>query len=139
MKTKTIRQFLKKLDLNLESLVNKVEPDQNVEMFIDIDAKKIKEDIYEVTLKIKSEIKSIFFCEVHYSGLFELEDSDDEKKEETLLAFCPTLLFPYVRQLIHSKSAISLPFPIMIEHIDFYNLHQKRKLQNGNKSNITAH
>ena len=131
-KTKNLKQFLKKLDLNLESLLNKIEPNENVEMFIDIDAKKIKNDIYEVTLKIKSEIKEIFSCEVHYAGLFQIYD--DKNKEEILLAFCPTLLFPYVRQLIHSQSAISLPFPIMIDHVDFYDLHKKRKAQQNSNT-----
>ena len=138
-KIKTIKQCLKKLDVNLESPVNKVEPNQNVEMFIDIDAKKLKDDIYEVTLKIKSQIKDIFSCEVHYSGFFQLTQNDEEKREEILLTLCPTLIFPYIRQLIHSNSAISLPFPIMIEHVDFYHLYQKRKLQHNNKNNITAH
>jgi preprotein translocase subunit SecB len=136
---KTIKQFLKKIDLNLESAINKIEENQDVEMFIDIDVKKLKEDIYDVTLKIKSEIKKIFLCEVHYAGLFQLEQRDEEEKEEILLAFCPTLLFPYVRQLIHSQSSISLPFPIMIDHVDFYHLYQKRRLQGNIKHNKTEH
>jgi preprotein translocase subunit SecB len=139
MKIKSVKQFLKKNDLNLERLIDKIEANQNVEMFIDIDAKKLKENLFEVTLKIRSKIKDIFSCEVHYSGIFQIEESDELKREEILLAFCPTLLFPYVRQLIHSQSSIALPFPIMIDHVDFYHLHEKRKLQNKIQDNKTEH
>ncbi|MDA9817852.1 protein-export chaperone SecB [Flavobacteriaceae bacterium] len=133
---KIVRQFLRKLDFNLQKPFLDKGENPNVEMSIDIDAGKIAEDSYEISLKIKSTAKEVFSCDVHYCGIFNINDfPSNEGKEQTLLAYCPTILFPFIRQIIHNTTAIGLPFPIMLDPIDFYALHEKRKLQ----INKTAH
>jgi len=141
---KVISQYVK--DLSFETpaspeifLSNATKP--NIDLSIDIDAKKIADNIFEVILKISANAKSpekpVFLCEVAYAGLFNLQNiaasqtqemSDmSEVIEQVLLIYCPNLLFPFIRRLIANLTSDSGFPPLMIDPIDFADLYSKRK------------
>lgn len=63
-----------------------------------------EEDTHEVTLNLKCEVKSgndvAFNIEVDQAGVFTIKGLDEEQLHHTLGAFCPNLLYPYVRECI---------------------------------------
>lgn len=131
---KVISQYIK--DLSFETpnapeiyLTPRAKPDIN--LAIDIDAKKVANEIFEITLKIKADAaedkKKIFICEVSYSGLFALQNIEEAMTEQVLLVYCPNLLFPFIRKLIANLTIDSGFPPLMIDPIDFADLYSKRK------------
>ena len=131
---KVISQYIK--DLSFETphspeifLANQGKPD--IELSIDIDAKKISDEIYEVILKISANAttkeKKIFLCEASYAGLFALQNIEAELIEQILLIYCPNLLFPFIRRLIANLTSDSGFPPLMIDPIDFTDLYSKRR------------
>jgi preprotein translocase subunit SecB len=131
---KVISQYIK--DLSFETphspeifLANQGKPD--IELSIDIDAKKISDEIYEVILKISANAttkeKKIFLCEVSYAGLFALQNIESEMIEQILLIYCPSLIFPFIRRLIANLTSDSGFPPLMIDPIDFTDLYSKRR------------
>ena len=104
----------------------------NIELSIDIDAKKISDEIYEITLKILANASSnstkIFICEIAYAGIFSIQKIEDEMMEQILLIYCPNLLFPFLRRIIANLTIDSAFPPLMIDPIDFADLYSKRKI-----------
>jgi preprotein translocase subunit SecB len=138
---KVLNQYIKDLSFEVPLapdvfLQNSQKPDINLS--IDIDAKKIQEDTYEVTLKITANAdatdKKIFICEIAYCGLFSIINLEEEEEvEQILLIYCPNILFPFVRRII-TNIAIDAGFPpLMIEPINFGELYNRRLelLKNG--------
>ena len=131
---KVISQYIKDLSFETPSspdifLTNQGKPD--IELAIDIDAKKISNEVYEVILKISANAttkeKKIFLCEASYAGLFALQNIEAEMIEQILLIYCPNLLFPFLRRLIANLTSDSGFPPLMIDPIDFTDLYSKRK------------
>lgn len=131
---KVISQYIK--DLSFETpnspeiyLNERKKPD--ISLSIDIDAKKIANEIFEITLKITADAsedkKKIFICEVSYGGLFALQNIEEGMVEQVLLVYCPNLLFPFIRKLIANLTIDSGFPPLMIDPIDFADLYSKRK------------
>lgn len=130
---KVISQYIKDLSFETPSspqifLANQAKPD--IELSIDIDAKKISDNIYEIILKITANATTkdnkIFLCEVSYAGLFGLQNIEAEMVEQILLIYCPNLLFPFIRRLIANLTSDSGFPPLMIDPIDFADLYSKR-------------
>ena len=131
---KVISQYIKDLSFETPSspdifLTNQGKPD--IELSIDIDAKKTTNEIYEIILKISANAttkeKKIFLCEASYAGLFALQNIENEMIEQILLIYCPNLLFPFLRRLIANLTSDSGFPPLMIDPIDFADLYSKRK------------
>jgi len=131
---KVISQYIK--DLSFETpaspdifLNNYGKPD--IALSIDIDAKKISPEIYEIILKISADAtvaeKKIFLCEASYAGLFAIKNIEENMMEQILLIYCPNLLFPFLRKLVSNLTIDSGFPPLMIDPIDFADLYSKRK------------
>lgn len=139
---KILGQYIKDLSFEVPSapqifLEENQKPDINLS--VDIDAKKISEDgAYDVTLKISAHAsaaeKKLFICEVSYSGIFMLSEISDADVEQVLLIYCPNILFPFVRRIVtHIVIDGGFP-PLMIEPINFAELYQKRQETINNQS-----
>jgi len=104
----------------------------NIELSIDLDAKKLSEESYEVTIKIKAEAdkSEIFVCEAEYSGIFLMQNIEVNMIEQILLVYCPSILFPFIRKIISDTTSAGGFPPLMIDPIDFTALYQKRKKAN---------
>lgn len=129
---KVLSQYVKDLSFeNTNPLQNILNPAQrpNIDISINIDGKKIQENNFEVTLKIKAEADQgkIFICEIEYAGIFQIENIEAEMIDQVLLVYCPNLLFPFMRKIIASTVADGGFAPLMLDPIDFAALYQKRK------------
>jgi preprotein translocase subunit SecB len=67
-------------------------------------ARKLDGEVYEVVLTVNVEAKSgekvAFLAEVQQAGLMHIAGIDGMPLRHALSAFCPTILFPYARQII---------------------------------------
>jgi preprotein translocase subunit SecB len=105
-----------------------------IKLAVDINANKISDNNeYEVVLSINAyaELKETkekaFISEASYAGIFELVEIEEKLIEQTLLIYCPNIIFPYIRRIMtHATLDGGFP-PLMIEPIDFYTLYENRK------------
>jgi preprotein translocase subunit SecB len=110
----------------------KVKTAPKIDLVLDVQAKKIDEDNYEVVLKINSkathEKTTLFVTELEYAGLFTVKDcADDSQKEQILLIYCPNLIFPFARRVIADLTRDGGYQPLMINPIDFASLYLQQK------------
>jgi len=103
---------------------------------IDIDAKKISVNGYEIVLKIKAEAKNnekiLFICELSYAGIFTLDEkvADEKEIEQILLIYCPNILFPFLRKIVANTVNDGGFPPLLLDPINFAALYQQRQKEN---------
>ncbi len=72
------------------------------------EATQLDEDLYEVCLNISAETTLegsgdvAFICEVKQAGVFTISGLEDVQMAHCLTSQCPSMLFPYARELISS-------------------------------------
>lgn len=100
---------------------------------VDLNAKKRDETHYELDLVIsaKAEVEGnpMFLVEVNYAGVFAFGNMDEKEIQPALMVFCPTLLFPFARQIIANVTRDGGFPPLMLEPIDFARLYVTRMQQ----------
>jgi preprotein translocase subunit SecB len=93
-------------------------------------------NIHEVELTIKCETKSddfvLFLVEGVYSGIFTIENANQEILEKILMIECPKFLFPFLRSIIANCTREAGFPPLMIAPLDFIGMYEKQK-QGGKK------
>ena len=135
-----ISQFLKDISFespNVPELFFKQENGQaKMEINIDIQIKGTENNLYMVDLitklhsKLEAGDKSIFMIECTYSGLAQMEKTENEEElKRTLLIDVPTLLFPAVRALIVRLTAESGFPPFAMQPVDFQKLYEEKNKQ----------
>lgn len=113
-------------------------PELNVE--ISNQSKALAEkNTHEVVLSIKCTVNShgetVFIAEAKQAGIFTLPDMDDEQAKHTLGAFCPNILYPYLRETI-SDLVMRGDFPqLALAPIDFNMMYEQQKNQQTEKAN----
>lgn len=126
-----LAQYVK--DLSFEnpnapaSLQKLTEAKPSIDVGINVNARQIGEDVYEVDLKITANAKhdqeAAFIVELLYSGLFGAKNLPAEALQPFLLIECPRLLFPFARRVISDATRDGGFPPLMLEPIDFSNLY----------------
>ncbi len=102
-----------------------------IEVNLNLEAKGMPENVYEVTLQITakatSEENALFVVELAYAGLFTLNNIPEDQKELILLIHCPSILFPFARRVLSDATRDGGFQPLMLDPIDFAALYQQRK------------
>jgi preprotein translocase subunit SecB len=93
----------------------------------------LEEGVHEVSLKLKvtakSEEKTVFVIEVDQSGIFSLQGFSEEQMDHILGAYCPSVLYPYARQII-TDTVNQGSFPqLLLAPINFDTLYIQNKEQ----------
>lgn len=109
-------------------------PTNNIEL--STGSRELSEGVYEVELAITSEVKTgaenaeskvAFIVEVKQAGIFSIEGFSDEERDHLLNAYCPNLLFPYVREII-SDLVTRGSFPqLVLQPINFDALYAQKR------------
>ncbi len=145
VKFNIISQFLKDISFespNVPELFFKQDNGQaKMEIGIDIQIKAAENNLFmvDVITKVHSKLeqgeKSIFLIDSTYSGLVQMEESDEEAKKRTLLIDVPTLLFPAVRALVVRLTAES-GFPAFVmQPVDFAKLYESKQAEAASSAN----
>jgi preprotein translocase subunit SecB len=132
-----IAQYVK--DLSFENpnaprslqLLAQVQPAINVN--VNVGARKISDDSYEVDLKVevtaKQNEETAFVVDLLYSGLFGLRNFPEDQLEPFLVVSAPSLLFPFARRVIADATRDGGFPPLMLEPMDFGGLYLQQKAQ----------
>jgi len=104
-----------------------------IEIALNINNKILKEDVYEVTLKIIAKAllneRELFNIELDYAGIFTIKNFLPEQQEQVLSIHCPTLIFPFARRVLADITREAGFLPFMLDPIDFANLYKQKKEQ----------
>lgn len=115
------------------SLVNNGTP-PNVEVNINVEARPLSEDTYEVALKVsasaKTEELTAFVVELTYACIMTLNGFTEDQVQPVLMIEGPRLIFPFARNIIADATREGGFPPLLINPIDFAAMYQQNVLQN---------
>ncbi len=104
-----------------------------VEVNLKLNNKKIDDDHWEVAVLITAKIatkddnKVMFILEIEHAGVFLLKNIPEEHLPMILAVDCPTLLFPFTRQIVSQVSTDGGFAPFLMEPVNFMALFQNAK------------
>ena len=140
----TMAQYMKDFSFEnpspLESL-SQPQNNSNINVTVTVDAKFIKDNAHEVTLGIRVHAtaaeKTLFMAEASYCGLFALVNIPKENQDVVLRIHCPTLLFPFVRQIVAEAVRNGGFPPLYLNMVDFAAIYQQQQ-QGGNPASASG-
>jgi preprotein translocase subunit SecB len=96
-------------------------------------SRKLSDATYEVDVKVtataENDGETAFLVEVVLGGIFHIKGIEGEQLKHMLGAFCPNILFPYVRETI-DQLVVKGSFPaLMLAPINFEALYQQAQAQ----------
>jgi len=129
-------QYIKDLSFENPGAAAEINQRPQIDLAVDLNAKRIDNDIFEVELKIRVDAKNdgraLFLLEVAYAGVFQLRNIPDTATQQAILLIqAPHMLFPFVRRIVSDVVRDGGMPPLMIEPIDFMSLYQARVAQAG--------
>ena len=102
-----------------------------IEINVNVQARRAGEDMFEVDLKIeasaKSEDQTSFIVDLLYGGLFGLRNVPEEALEPFLIVEGPRILFPFARRIIADATRDGGFPPLLLEPIDFAALYMAQR------------
>jgi len=103
----------------------------NVELNLQLHHNKISDDNWEVTLEINAKVvtkdeepRVLFILEIEHAAVFLLKNIPEQHMSMVLSVECPTLLFPFTRQVISQISVDGGFMPFLMEPVNFMALFQ---------------
>lgn len=118
-----------------EVFITPQKSEPKVELNLNLNNKKIDDDHWEVTLQITAKVvsrdedKAMFILEVEHAAVFLMKNIPVEHLDMVLKVDCPTLLFPFTRQIVSQVSIDGGFSPFLMEPINFMALFQNAKKQ----------
>jgi len=113
----------------------------NVELNLQLNNKKVGEDHWEVALEINAKVvtkeddaRVLFILEIEHAAVFFLKNIPEQHMPMVLGVECPTLLFPFTRQIISQISVDGGFMPFLMEPVNFMALFQNAQ-KNKEESN----
>ncbi len=115
----TTKQNEPKVEINLGLKNNRLEGDSLYEVTISITAK----------VTHGQEAKTLFIIEVEHGGVFTIKNIPDQHIPAVLAVDCPTMMFPYTRQIISQLTVDGGFVPFLMEPVNFLALFQNQQRQ----------
>lgn len=108
-------------------------PAPQIQLNIDLGARKIDADTDEVTLRLRATAKrgeeTVFIAELLYAGLFGFINISEADRQTLVAVECPRLMFPFARQVLADMTRDGGFVAVMLEPIDFAGLYRSRQLR----------
>lgn len=139
------KMFIK--DLSFENpnapqvFIDTQKKEPSVEVNLQLKNRKIDNDHWEVSLEVTAKVASkedekvMFIIEIEHAGVYLMKNIPEEHLEVVLAVDCPTLLFPFTRQIISQVSVDGGYMPFQMEPINFAGLYHNSKKKQQEKSN----
>jgi preprotein translocase subunit SecB len=130
-----ISQYVKDLSFENprapESLQKMQGNNPDIKISVNINARKIGEEGYEVALMLSATAKvdkeTMFIAELNYGALFGIRNVAEDQLQPLLLVECPRLMFPFARRIFADAVRDGGFPPVMLDPIDFLALYQQQK------------
>jgi len=106
-----------------------------VEINLGLENRKLDDDNYEVTVKVTAKVtqgeeaKVLFIIEVEHCGAFTIKNIPAEHMNAVLAVDCPTMMFPYTRQIVSQMTVDGGFVPFLMEPVNFLALFQNAQKQ----------
>jgi len=100
-------------------------------------------DNYEVSLAITAKVinqqngKTMFIIELEHAGIFLLQHIPAEHMPAVLAVECPTLLFPFTRQIISQATVDGGFVPFLMDPVNFLGLYENNRRQQQQQAAAT--
>lgn len=104
-----------------------------VQVNLGLKNKKMENDHWEVSLSVTATVtngkdgKTLFILEIEHCGVFVLKNIPQEHLAMVLAVDCPTLIFPFTRQIMSQVSVDGGFVPFLMEPVNFMALFQNAK------------
>ena len=129
-----VAQYIKDLSFENPGATATITNRPNIDLSVDLQARRMEGTLYEVELKLRinaksNEDKPVFLLELVYGGMFQIVNVPDDVLQQVLLIEGPHLLFPFARRIISDAVRDGGMPPLMIEPIDFAGLYRSKQAQ----------
>ncbi len=105
------------------------EPPQ-IAIQINVNATPLTDNDAEVVLTLTGKAESagnvMFSFELHYGGVFRIQNVPQESLNAVVMIECPRLLFPFAREIIANSVRNGGFPPLMLDPVDFAGLYRQR-------------
>lgn len=102
-----------------------------IDISIDLNATRLREELFEseivINVNATHQGDDIFSLKLVYDGIFAIKNVESTLIQENLFIDCPTILFPFVRQIVANTTRDANFPPIMLNVVDFEELYNSRK------------
>jgi preprotein translocase subunit SecB len=120
---------------------NQLQP--KAEVNLGIKNRKVGDEHWEVSLSVtatlKAEDKVVFIVEVDHGGLFLLRNIPQEHLNGVLAVECPTVLFPFTRQIICQAVVDGGFVPFLLDPVNFAAMFQSAQKAKQARQGETSH
>jgi preprotein translocase subunit SecB len=134
VQAQVVGQYVKDLSFenpNIEKLFGGSTEPPNLQVEVNVAAKRAGEDLFESAVELKahatSKIGTIYDFECVYAGMFRIKNIPEQMLEPFLLINCPTILFPFLRRLVADVTREGGFPPLLLDPIDFGALFMRRQ------------
>lgn len=114
-----------------------------MEYEISTNINNLEENVFEVVLNItvtvKVEEKTAFLVEVHQAGIFVVSGFAQDQLIYMLNTYCPTILYPYAREMISNLVTRGGFQPLLLAPINFEALYAEQQQQQQQSQPTTIH
>ncbi len=118
-----------------EIFLAKDTPQVNIKL--STEAKNIEQDIFEVSLNVsvaavfpkskdQAEEVNVFLVEANQAGIFRVVNIPEEQLDPLLAIACPTVLFPYAREVISEATSKAGFPPVILQPVNFEALYLQK-------------
>jgi preprotein translocase subunit SecB len=126
------KMFVKDLSFenpNAPGIFLKTSQSPKVNINLQCKNKKIDEENWEVSLAITATFKgeedqTVFIIEIEHAGIFLLKNIPAEHLPTVLAVDCPTMLFPFTRQIMSQLAVDGGFMPFLMDPVNFMGLFQ---------------
>lgn len=121
------RIYVKDVSFEAPNLPHIFQQDWKPKLGFDLstETKQLGEDLYEISLNISVETTLedsgdvAFICEVKQAGIFTISGLEDMQLAHCLTSQCPSMLFPYARELVSSLVNRGTFPALNLAHVNF--------------------
>ena len=110
-----------------------VEWKPEIHLDMDIKARNLKDDIYEVELLITATAKDgekvAFLVEINQAGIFNMVGFTQEQLSHMQGSFCPSILYPYAREVVSELVTRGGFPPLYLAPVNFDALYAQQQEQ----------
>lgn len=114
--------------------------DPQVEFNLSSHVQTLQEHLYEVVLTVTITVKikemTAYLIEAAQAGIFSIQGFGREELEPLLGIYCPTILFPYVREVVSDLSLKGGFMPMLLPPVNFEAIYAQKIQQAGEKTTI---
>ncbi|MBV9569705.1 MAG: protein-export chaperone SecB [Alphaproteobacteria bacterium] len=133
VRVQVLGQYIKDLSFENPGAPGNAAARPQIELGVDLQARRLDQDRYEVDLKLrvtaKSEDKPLFLLELVYAGMFGIQNAPPEIVQQFLLIEAPHIIFPFARRVVADVIRDGGMPPLLIEPIDFAALYRAKQAE----------